>query len=50
MITWFDPVSGVSSYFGRFTGEDKAVVKPVARFTEDNDWVLVIRAGKDLEE
>lgn len=41
---WFDPVSGVSSYFGTFTGKDKAAVKPVVRFTEDNDWVLVLRA------
>lgn len=40
---WFDPVSGVSSYFGRLTGREKAEVKPVARFTEDNDWVLVVR-------
>lgn len=41
---WFDPVSGVSSYFGNLTGKAEAAVKPVARFTEDNDWVLVVRA------
>lgn len=44
---WFDPVSGVSSYFADLTGKDWAEVKPVARFTEDNDWVLVIRAEED---
>lgn len=41
---WFDPVSGVYSYFANLTGKEAAEVKPVARFTEDNDWVLVIRA------
>lgn len=41
---WFDPVSGISSYFAELTGKEEASVKPVARFTEDNDWVLVLRA------
>ena len=41
---WFNPVSGIYSYFADLTGKEKAEVKPVARFTEDNDWVLVIRA------
>ena len=41
---WMNPVSGVMSYFADFTGENEAQVKPVARLTRDNDWVLVIRA------
>ena len=41
---WFDPVSGIYSYFADMTGKEKAEVKPVARFTEDNDWVLVLKA------
>lgn len=41
---WFDPVSGVYSYFLNMTGKEEAEVKPIARFTEDNDWVLVVRA------
>lgn len=41
---WFDPVSGVYSYFADLTGKESAKVKPSSRFTEDNDWVLVCRA------
>lgn len=44
---WFDPVSGVYSYFADFTGKEQAGVKPVTRFTMDNDWVLVIREEED---
>lgn len=40
---WFDPVSGVFSYFADLTGKESADVKPIARFTEDNDWVMVVR-------
>jgi hypothetical protein len=43
---WFNPVSGTYSYFADFTGKEQAEVRPVARFTEDNDWVLVIRTGE----
>lgn len=41
---WFNPVSGARSYFADFTGQASASVKPVARFTEDNDWVLIVQA------
>lgn len=41
---WFDPASGIYSYFDDMTGKEQAEVKPVARFTEDNDWVLVLKA------
>lgn len=41
---WFNPVSGGRSYFADFTGKDAATVKPIARFTQDNDWVLIVRA------
>lgn len=44
---WFDPVSGVSSFFADLTGKKEVEVKPVARFTEDNDWVLVVRAAQE---
>ncbi len=43
---WMNPVSGCMSYFADLTGMDRVEVKPVARFTQDNDWVLVIRARK----
>lgn len=41
---WMNPISGRYSYFAEFTGKKQAKVKPVNRFTEDNDWVLVLRA------
>ena len=41
---WFNPVSGRESFLGDFTGMDSVTVKPVARFTPDNDWVLIVRA------
>ena len=41
---WMNPVSGVMSYFADLTGREQAEVKPVARLTRDNDWVLVVRA------
>lgn len=41
---WWNPVSGVKSFFADFTGSDQAEVKPVARFTQDNDWVLIVKA------
>ena len=41
---WMNPVSGVMSYFADLTGRESAQVKPIARLTHDNDWVLVIRA------
>ena len=41
---WFNPVSGRESFLADVTGKDSVTVKPVARFTPDNDWVLVIRA------
>jgi len=40
---WMDPVSGVYSYLQDMTNHDVITVKPVARFTGQNDWVLVIR-------
>ena len=43
---WFNPVSGAYSYFADFTGKEQAEIRPMARFTEDNDWVLVIRTGE----
>ena len=42
--SWFNPVSGRRSFLGDVTGLDHLTVKPAARFTPDNDWVLVIRA------
>ena len=42
--SWFNPVSGRESFLADVTGKDSITVKPVARFTPDNDWVLVIRA------
>lgn len=42
---WFDPVSGAYSYLAELTGKEKEDFCPVARFTEDNDWVLVVREG-----
>lgn len=44
---WFNPVSGCESYFADLTGLLEATVKPVARFTPDNDWVLVIHAKEE---
>lgn len=41
---WFDPSDGVYSFFADLTGKESIQAQPVARFTEDNDWVLVIRA------
>lgn len=41
---WFNPVSGCRSYFADLTGQTAAEVKPIARFTQDNDWVLVVLA------
>ena len=40
---WFNPVSGRESFLADLTGQSSVTVKPVARFTPDNDWVLVIR-------
>ena len=42
--SWFNPVSGRESFLADVNGQDSVTVKPVARFTPDNDWVLVIRA------
>lgn len=44
---WFNPVSGAFSYFADLTGKEQEEFCPVARFTEDNDWVLVLRAEKE---
>ena len=41
---WFNPVSGGRSYLADFTGKDSVQVKPLARLTQDNDWVLVVKA------
>ncbi len=41
---WMNPVSGCRSYFAELTGKTEAQVRPVARLTQDNDWVLLIRA------
>ena len=42
--SWFNPVSGRESFLADVSGQDSVTVKPVARFTPYNDWVLVIRA------
>lgn len=39
---WFDPVSGIYSYFLNVTGKDQITVQPFKRFEGHNDWVLVI--------
>ena len=41
---WMDPCSGTMSYFADFTGKNEASVCPVRRLTQDNDWVLVLKA------
>lgn len=43
---WFNPVSGVKSYLMETTGKPQITVKPHARFTQDNDWVLIVQAAK----
>ncbi len=41
---WMNPADGTCSYFADLTGAERADLKPVARFTPDNDWVLAVRA------
>lgn len=43
-VSWFNPVSGRESFLMDATGKESIAVKPVKRFTPDNDWVLVVRA------
>lgn len=42
-VYWFDPVSGVYSFYMDATGMDQIAVKPVKKTSGQNDWVLVIR-------
>lgn len=40
---WFDPTSGVYSYYKPIIGTTSFEAKPVKRFAGHNDWVLVIK-------
>lgn len=40
---WMDPVSGTYSFLKEVTDMETFTVKPTARFSDHNDWVLVIR-------
>ena len=44
IVYWFNPVSGRKSFLMDATGRSEITVKPVKRFTEDNDWVLMVMA------
>jgi len=40
---WFDPTTGVYSFFGDMTNQDILAVIPLNRPDGGNDWVLVVR-------
>lgn len=40
---WFDPTSGVYSYFADFNNQKEIKVKPNKRVDGGNDWVLVLK-------
>lgn len=46
MAYWFDPTSGVYSFFGRFKNQKKITCTPIQRTIDGNDWVLVLRTEK----
>jgi len=39
---WYDPTSGVSSFFQEVSGRKEITVKPVKRHCGQNDWVLIV--------
>lgn len=47
MAYWFDPTSGVYSFWGKIQNQDKLKCAPIKRTNDGNDWVLVLRAEKD---
>ena len=40
---WFDPACGVRSYAGRITGSVRTVFRPAPKYTNANDWVLILQ-------
>ena len=40
---WYDPACGVMSYAGRVHPDARTAFRPVPKYTNANDWVLVLR-------
>lgn len=43
---WFDPESGIYSYFEDVSGRDRISAKPIERAGAANDWVLYIKVSQ----
>lgn len=45
---WFDPTSGVYSFFQEISELEQITVKPPRRYCGQNDWVLVLKESKRI--